>query len=211
MVSDWNCLKYFCVFFLTVIIRCTETFWSPCTHTHTHTHRGVCAVWQQGVTGEQFQGPCRKYWRRLQRVSASDLQSCSSPQHNCTAEFVWRSPSSFVPLLNHFITTQHVPWKPSWSVRFGSTNTVNRPHCLYIRDGSFGCVTYCQTPFTLGRQNCMSQNGPRLTGVGRPSARPPGEAMVQVPRYQLHYIGKLNNPVQGESVLWIRYAGYGVC
>jgi hypothetical protein len=30
MVSDWNCLKYFCVFFCTVIIRCTETFWSPC-------------------------------------------------------------------------------------------------------------------------------------------------------------------------------------
>jgi hypothetical protein len=30
MVSDWNCLKYFCVFFFTVIIRCTETFWSPC-------------------------------------------------------------------------------------------------------------------------------------------------------------------------------------
>jgi hypothetical protein len=29
MVSDRNCLKYFCVFF-TVIIRCTETFWSPC-------------------------------------------------------------------------------------------------------------------------------------------------------------------------------------
>jgi hypothetical protein len=30
MVSDWNCLKYFCVFFCTVIIRCTDTFWSPC-------------------------------------------------------------------------------------------------------------------------------------------------------------------------------------
>jgi hypothetical protein len=30
MVSDWNCLKYFCVFFCNVIIRCTETFWSPC-------------------------------------------------------------------------------------------------------------------------------------------------------------------------------------
>jgi hypothetical protein len=30
MVSDWNCLKYFCVFFLCiVIIRCTQTFWSP--------------------------------------------------------------------------------------------------------------------------------------------------------------------------------------
>jgi hypothetical protein len=29
MVSDWNCLKYFCVIFCTVIIRCTETFWSP--------------------------------------------------------------------------------------------------------------------------------------------------------------------------------------
>jgi hypothetical protein len=26
MVSDWNCLKYFCI----VIIRCIETFWSPC-------------------------------------------------------------------------------------------------------------------------------------------------------------------------------------
>jgi hypothetical protein len=43
----------------------------------------------------------------------------------------------------------------------------------------------------------MSQNGRRLTGVGRP----PGEAMGRVRRYQLHYIGKLNNPVQGESVL----------
>jgi hypothetical protein len=30
MVSDWNCLKYFFWFFCTVIIRCTETFWSPC-------------------------------------------------------------------------------------------------------------------------------------------------------------------------------------
>jgi hypothetical protein len=30
-ISDWNCLKYFCVFFCTVIIRCTETFWSYCT------------------------------------------------------------------------------------------------------------------------------------------------------------------------------------
>jgi hypothetical protein len=30
MVSDWNCLKYFCVFFCTVLIRCTETFWSRC-------------------------------------------------------------------------------------------------------------------------------------------------------------------------------------
>jgi hypothetical protein len=29
MVSDWNCLKYFCVFFCTVIIRCTETFDHP--------------------------------------------------------------------------------------------------------------------------------------------------------------------------------------
>jgi hypothetical protein len=28
MVSDWNCLKYFACFFCTVIIRCTETFWS---------------------------------------------------------------------------------------------------------------------------------------------------------------------------------------
>jgi hypothetical protein len=30
MVSDWNCLKYFCVFFCNVIIRCTETFGLPC-------------------------------------------------------------------------------------------------------------------------------------------------------------------------------------
>jgi hypothetical protein len=29
MVSDWNCLKYLCVFFYYVIILCTETFWSP--------------------------------------------------------------------------------------------------------------------------------------------------------------------------------------
>jgi hypothetical protein len=28
MVSDWNCLKYFCMFF-TLIIRCTETFHHP--------------------------------------------------------------------------------------------------------------------------------------------------------------------------------------
>jgi hypothetical protein len=30
-VGDWNCLKY-CVFacFCTVIVKCTETFWSPC-------------------------------------------------------------------------------------------------------------------------------------------------------------------------------------
>jgi hypothetical protein len=27
-VSEWSCLKYFCVFFWTVIVRCTETFWS---------------------------------------------------------------------------------------------------------------------------------------------------------------------------------------
>jgi hypothetical protein len=30
MVSDWKCLKYFFVLFCTVIIRCTETFWSSC-------------------------------------------------------------------------------------------------------------------------------------------------------------------------------------
>jgi hypothetical protein len=29
MVSDW---KYFCVLFGDVIIRCTESFWSPCTY-----------------------------------------------------------------------------------------------------------------------------------------------------------------------------------
>jgi hypothetical protein len=29
VVSYWNCLKYFCLFF-TVIIRCTQTFWSSC-------------------------------------------------------------------------------------------------------------------------------------------------------------------------------------
>ena len=31
-VSDWNCLKH-CIFecFLYWIVRCTETFWSPCT------------------------------------------------------------------------------------------------------------------------------------------------------------------------------------
>jgi hypothetical protein len=32
MVNDWNCLKYFSCF-CTVIIRCTETFWSPCIYT----------------------------------------------------------------------------------------------------------------------------------------------------------------------------------
>jgi hypothetical protein len=30
MVSDWNCLKYLCMFLCTVIIRGTETFWSLC-------------------------------------------------------------------------------------------------------------------------------------------------------------------------------------
>jgi hypothetical protein len=30
MVSDWNCLKHFCMFFCTLIIRCTEIFWSSC-------------------------------------------------------------------------------------------------------------------------------------------------------------------------------------
>jgi hypothetical protein len=30
MVSDWNCLTYFCAFFCTEIIMCTETVWSPC-------------------------------------------------------------------------------------------------------------------------------------------------------------------------------------
>jgi hypothetical protein len=34
MVGYWNCLKYFCLFFCTVIIRCTETFWSPCIYLH---------------------------------------------------------------------------------------------------------------------------------------------------------------------------------
>jgi hypothetical protein len=52
MVNDWHCLKYFACF-CTYIIRCTQTFWSPCvcvcvcvcihnciyiyTHRHTHT------------------------------------------------------------------------------------------------------------------------------------------------------------------------------
>jgi hypothetical protein len=30
MVNDWNCFKYFWVFFGAVIIRCTDTFWSLC-------------------------------------------------------------------------------------------------------------------------------------------------------------------------------------
>jgi hypothetical protein len=30
MISDWYCLKYFCLFFCTAIMRCTETFWSLC-------------------------------------------------------------------------------------------------------------------------------------------------------------------------------------
>jgi hypothetical protein len=33
--SWWlNCLKYFCLFFCTVIITCTEKFWSPCRLNH---------------------------------------------------------------------------------------------------------------------------------------------------------------------------------
>jgi hypothetical protein len=34
MVNDWNCLKHLCMFW-TVIIRCTETFLSPCINTNT--------------------------------------------------------------------------------------------------------------------------------------------------------------------------------
>jgi hypothetical protein len=35
VVSDWNCLKCFFAFFA-VIIRCTETFWSPCRYVEYH-------------------------------------------------------------------------------------------------------------------------------------------------------------------------------
>jgi hypothetical protein len=73
----------------------------------------------------------------LQNVRAAAAKT------KCTTEFVLRSPSSFVSLLNHLVTTQHVPWEPSWSVKFGSTNKVKRPYCFYIRgDGSFTCMTY---------------------------------------------------------------------
>jgi hypothetical protein len=39
MVSDWNGLKYFVCFYI-VIIRCTETFWSPCKRLIIRTTRG---------------------------------------------------------------------------------------------------------------------------------------------------------------------------
>lgn len=138
------------------------------------------------------------------------------PKPNCTAEFVWRSPSSFVSLLNHFVTTQHVPWEPSWSVRFGCTINVSRPHFVLIRDGSFACVTYKHGCIVRhlsplgGKTVCLKMGPAWQVWVARPPARPAGEAMGQVPRYQLNYIGKLNNPVQGESVHWIQYTGYGL-
>jgi hypothetical protein len=30
IVSDWNYLKYFCMFLCNVMTRCTDPFWSPC-------------------------------------------------------------------------------------------------------------------------------------------------------------------------------------
>jgi hypothetical protein len=34
MESDWNCLKYFCVFFVLNSTRCAEPFWSSCIIAH---------------------------------------------------------------------------------------------------------------------------------------------------------------------------------
>jgi len=144
----------------------------------------------------------------LKTSSEAMLQNvrAAATKTKCTAEFVWRPASSFVSRLNHLVTTQHVPWEPSWSVRFGSTNKVNRPHYVYIRDGSFACMTYehgCifRHLSPLGGKTVCLKMGPAWQVW---VARPPDEAMGQVPRYQLNYIGELNNPVQGESVHWIK-------
>jgi hypothetical protein len=57
-VSDWNCLKYFCDFF-TVIIRCTQAFWSPGTFYSLHIRTSfviysVKIIFKWGVGGWSY-------------------------------------------------------------------------------------------------------------------------------------------------------------
>ena len=82
------------------------------------------------------------------RTGAKNLAptGCRSPDRPARSELLYRlsypgppgnSPSLFVYLQNHsdttrHDTTQHVPWKPFWSARFGSSSEVNRPHSVYI-------------------------------------------------------------------------------
>ena len=96
---------------------------------------------------------------------------------NCTPEFVWRSASSFASPLNHLVTTQHVPWKPSWSVRFPSTIKVSRPHRVYIHDGSFVCMPYKRGCIVRhlsplgGKTVCLKMGPAWQVWVARPFAR----------------------------------------
>jgi hypothetical protein len=91
MVSDWNCLKYFCVFF--AIIRCTETFWSPCIISFIHL--AVCLT-----TGPK---PLPK--RALHIVQSRDSSfRCDYPLLSL------RSSSSFLRLLHRLPVTSIPPF-----------------------------------------------------------------------------------------------------
>jgi hypothetical protein len=52
VVSDWNCLKYFCVIFYTVIIRCTEIFDHPVYHISYHMIRLI--GWNNAYSPRNF-------------------------------------------------------------------------------------------------------------------------------------------------------------
>jgi hypothetical protein len=49
MISDWNCLKYFCMVFFMVIIRCIETFWSPVFYFRLLCYWQYCLQWSHCV------------------------------------------------------------------------------------------------------------------------------------------------------------------
>jgi hypothetical protein len=87
MVSDWNCLKYFCVFFCTVIIRCTETFWSPCIKTdsvgQTGYHSGDCIQLAQVRSDQNIQiNTLMNTW-----VHSSNFQPCTADITQCSYKY----------------------------------------------------------------------------------------------------------------------------
>jgi hypothetical protein len=84
MVSDWNCLKYFCVFF-TVIIRCTGTFWSLCIFPSAtcFIRQWLCNMWP-------IQLDCLLFIVCTILLSPLTLCNTSSFSHNWS---IWCSPS----------------------------------------------------------------------------------------------------------------------
>jgi hypothetical protein len=71
MVSDWNCLKYFCMFFLYCNHQVHRDFWSPCT-----------SVWYR-VIPMAARCKAKLYCRLLAGIADSNLEFESRRGHGC--------------------------------------------------------------------------------------------------------------------------------